>query len=173
MRRSFGAGRHHDEPAVAHAALADDMLGEMLDLRLRPAQQRDLQAALGVDMDMHGGDGEIAVAVMIVHQPLRQLPRFVIIDIDQRRHAAPRAVVDPRLRHQARANEIAHRLGAVLMARGPHVGVEAVHQFVVDGHGHALHRQTPDRRIRRKSSPVITDCRAARQCASILPQSAA
>jgi hypothetical protein len=38
MRRSFGAGRHHDEPAVAHAALADDMLGEMLDLRLRPAQ---------------------------------------------------------------------------------------------------------------------------------------
>ena len=100
MRRRMvvGLARHvrrdDDQLSITHAALADHMSGKMLDLGFLPAQKRHFEAALRVDMNMQGGDGEIRMAVMILHQPLRQLARLMVVDIDQRRHALARPVVD-------------------------------------------------------------------------------
>jgi hypothetical protein len=94
-------------------------------------------------MNMQRRDRHVGMAVMIGHQPFRQLPRLVVIDIDQRSDAGTRAVVDLQLFHEARAHEIAHGFRTVLMPARLHILVERAHQFVVDRHGYALQFNAP------------------------------
>lgn len=133
--------RDDHELAVAHAALADDMAGEMLDLGLLALEQRDFEAADRVHMDVQRRDGHVSVAVVVVGELLRELARLVVVDIDQRRDAGAGAVVLPGLLQQAGPDEVTHRFRAVLMAACLHIAVERAHQLVVYGHRHALHRR--------------------------------
>ncbi len=45
-------GRDHHGAAVAHAALGDDVVGEMADLAAGALQRRHLHAAVVVEMDV-------------------------------------------------------------------------------------------------------------------------
>ena len=134
-------GRDDHDPSMAHAALGDDALGEALDLGDRPSQQRDLHAAVVVEGDAHGGDGQIVVIAEGVAEPLGQIARSLIVDIGERGHAigcSVAATFQSRL-GDAGAHEIAHRLRTVLIAARTRTLVYFVGKIVVDGDGDPLH----------------------------------
>src|SRR6476469_8229086 len=72
-------------------------------------------------------------------QPLRQLARGMVIDVDQGGDAVALGVKRLAGLADAGAGEVADRLGAVLVAAGGDDAVELGHQLVIDGDGHALH----------------------------------
>ena len=69
LRLLLRRGRDHHHAAVAHAALGDDVIGEMLDLAAGALQRRHLHAAVVVEMDVQRRQRQIVVAVKILHQP--------------------------------------------------------------------------------------------------------
>ena len=79
------------------------------------------------------------VVVEGVGQPLRQLSRVVIVDINQRGNAVAFLVKRFRRLADAGASEVSDRFRAVLVAAGRDDAVELQHELVVDGDGHALH----------------------------------
>src|SRR4051795_2892040 len=72
-------------------------------------------------------------------QPLRQLARGMVIDVDQGGDAVALGVKRLAGLADAGAGEVADRLGAVLVAAGGDDAIELGHQLVIDGDGHALH----------------------------------
>src|SRR5215470_1280947 len=79
------------------------------------------------------------VVVEGVGQPLRQLTRVVVIDVDQRGNAVALLVERLRRLADASAGKVPDRLRAVLIAAGRDDAVELQHELVVDSDGHALH----------------------------------
>ena len=79
--------RDHHHPAVAHAAFGDDVVGKVPDLAAGALQRRHLHAAIVIEMYVQRRQRQIVAAVKILDQPFRQVPRGVIVDIDQRRDA--------------------------------------------------------------------------------------
>src|SRR6185295_7606359 len=79
------------------------------------------------------------VVVEGVGQPLRQLTRVVIVDVNQRGNAVPFLVKRFRRLADASASEVSDRFRAVLVAAGGDDAVKLQHELVVDGNGHALH----------------------------------
>src|SRR6266705_4520302 len=79
------------------------------------------------------------VVVERVGQPLRQLTRVVVIDINQRGNAVAFLVERLRRLADAGAGEVSDRFRAVLVAAGRDDAVELQHELVVDSDGHALH----------------------------------
>ena len=65
--RAFG--RHQMELPVTHAALAHRVVRQRLDRLDRPAQHRDLEAGVMVEMDMQGRHLEIVVAMLRPGEP--------------------------------------------------------------------------------------------------------
>src|SRR5580692_10387790 len=110
-----GLGRDHDEAAVAHAALGNDVVGEMLYLGSGPSQGRDFHAVVVVEVDMKRRHREIMMAMIVLHQASRQISRGVVVDIDQRGHAASRFPHFLRRLLHPGAGEIPDRLRAVLV----------------------------------------------------------
>src|SRR5262249_24366650 len=74
-----------------------------------------------------------------VRKPLRQLPRMMIVDVDQRRHAVALGIEGLGSLSNAGAREIANCFRAVLVAAGLNDAGELGHELVVDGNRHALH----------------------------------
>src|SRR5882724_4595825 len=74
-----------------------------------------------------------------VGQPLRQLTRVVIVNVNQRGNAVAFLVERLRRLSDAGAGEVSDRLRAVLVAAGRDDAVELQHELVVDSDGHALH----------------------------------
>ncbi len=68
-------------------------------------------------MDVQRRQRQVVMAVEILHQPFRQVPRGVIVDINQRRDALARWCGVLRTLLQPGAGEIADDLGAVLDSR--------------------------------------------------------
>jgi hypothetical protein len=67
----FDPHRHGDQLAIAHAALGDDVVGEMLHIGSLAAQHSDLHAAVVVEMDMHRGQRQIVMLVEGAGEALR------------------------------------------------------------------------------------------------------
>src|ERR1700704_3228974 len=82
-------GGDHDEEAVAHAALGNDVVGKMLHLGAAPFQGRHFHAVVVVEMDMKRRHREIMMAMIVLHQASRQISRGMVVDIDKRGHATP------------------------------------------------------------------------------------
>ena len=89
--RMCAVRRQIDDVAVAHAAFRDDAVGELLHVGAAALEHRDLHAAFVVEVHMESGVGEIVTVVEIAGQALGQFARLVVIKIDQRRDARPRA----------------------------------------------------------------------------------
>ena len=70
VRLDQDVGRHQHDAAVAHAALGDHVLGEMLHLLGLAAQDRHLHAAVMVEMRMHRGERQLVVVVEGVGEAL-------------------------------------------------------------------------------------------------------
>ena len=79
------------------------------------------------------------VVVEGVGQPLGQLPRVVVVDVNQRGDAVALLVERFRRLPDAGAGQVADRLRAVLVTAGRDDAVELQHELVVNGDSHALH----------------------------------
>src|ERR1700722_5627363 len=100
-------GRDHDEAAISYAALGNDVVGEMLHLGSGAFQGRHFHAVVVVEVDMKRRHREIMMAMIVLHQASRQIPRGVVVDIDQRGYATPRLPHFLRSLLHPRAGEIA------------------------------------------------------------------
>jgi len=89
MRFRFERNRNEDEPAVANAALGDDMLGEMANVGGRASQHGDLKTGMMIEMDVHGCERQVMMIVLGRRQPLGKRANLVIIDIDERPDTRP------------------------------------------------------------------------------------
>jgi hypothetical protein len=111
----------------------------MLHLAAAALERGDLHARIVVEMNMQRRQRQIVVAVKILHQPFRQIPRGVVVDIDQRRDALARwcGILGSLL--QPGAGEIADDLGAVLVTARFRRRIDLGEQIVFDGDGDPLH----------------------------------
>ncbi len=115
------------------------MLAEMLHLARGAAQHRHFEAGVLIEMDVERGERELMVCVIGVGQPLGELPRRMVVDIDQRRDARVLLLGALGGVANAGAGEVADRLGPVLVAARGNDGVELGHERVVEGDGHSVH----------------------------------
>src|SRR6185437_4394591 len=132
-------GGHQVEMAVAHAALADRVVGELLDRARGAAQHRHLQAAVVVEMDVHGRDLQVVVPMLCLGQPLAELPGLVIVDVGEGGDAMAVTGFLPALPRLRVAQDVAQCLRTAAVAAPAHVLVERLDQIVVDRKGDALH----------------------------------
>src|SRR5262245_28150647 len=137
-----GLRRHHDNAAVAHAALGDHVLGEVLHRAGLALEHGHLHAAVVVEVDVERGQRQLVVVVERLGQAFGQLAGGVIVDVDHGRHAVALGVERFRRLADAGAGEVADGLGAILVAPGRDDAIELGHELVVDGDGHALHGTT-------------------------------
>lgn len=72
---------------MPYPALGGDVVRHVPHRAGRPFQHCDLQAAPRVQVDMHGGDHQVVVAVELVGQAVGQVAPGMVIHMDQRRHA--------------------------------------------------------------------------------------
>ena len=75
------------ELAISHSPLGDDVIGQMLEVTGGTPQNRDLQAASCVQMDVKRRHRQVVVVVELVCQPVRQVAPGMVVHVDQRRHA--------------------------------------------------------------------------------------
>jgi len=87
---------------------------------------------------MERGECQLEVSVMVMDQLTGELPGLVVVNIDERREAIAGIFVGLPLFQQTRPHEVAHRLGAVLMAARLHIVVKRAHQLIINRHGCAL-----------------------------------
>ena len=111
-------GRHQDDAAMADAALGDHVLGEVLHLVGLAAQDGHLHAAVVVEVGVHRGERQLVVVMESVGEPLGELPRVVVVDVDQGGDAVALLVDGLGGLPDAGAGEVADRLGAVLVTAG-------------------------------------------------------
>ncbi len=109
-------GRHIDHMAVPHAALGDDVVGKFLHVGATALEHGDFHAAVVIEMHVQRGLRQIVAMMEVAGQPLRQVARLVVVDVDQRGDAWPRSADLARRLLQPRAGEVADRLGAVGIA---------------------------------------------------------
>ena len=131
--------RHHHHAAVAHAALGDDVLGEVLHGAGLALEHCHFHAAVMVEVNMERRQRQFVMIVEGLGQPLGQFARGMVVDVDQGGDAVALGVQGFARFADAGAGEVADRLGAVLVAAGGDDAVELGHQLVIDGDGHALH----------------------------------
>lgn len=137
VSRAFRRDHHH--PSVTDAAFGDDVVGEVLDVPARSLHRRDFEAGRIIQMDVHGRNRDVVVLMRTLDQPVRQIARGMIVNIDQRSDAVVGACAFlPHLR-QTVTREITDDLGAVLIAAFGCCSVDLFEQVVVEGDGDALH----------------------------------
>src|ERR1700757_3686780 len=116
MLATVYGGRPQGKMPVAHAALADRVVGELLHRAGRASQHRDLEAAVVIEMDVHRRDLQVVMALLRLGEPLAELARLVVIDISEGGDsvAVSRILLSfPRLRV---AQDVAQRLGPAAVA---------------------------------------------------------
>lgn len=72
---------------MTHPALGNDAVGKVLHVRATPFQHCDFHAALEIEMHVQRRLRDVAMVMKISCEPLRQVARFVIVNIDQSRQA--------------------------------------------------------------------------------------
>ena len=100
---------------MPHPTFGNDMVGEVADRSKFAAQDGHFQAALVVEMDMQGCNGELVMGVEGIRQPLGKLATRVIVNVDQRGDAV---LIGPGLHGRLLkpdAGEVANCLGPVLV----------------------------------------------------------
>ena len=67
--------------AVADAALGDDVVGKLLDIRAAALEYRDFKATRVVEMHVQRCLCEVVVIVVAAREALGKLARLVIVDV--------------------------------------------------------------------------------------------
>ena len=128
---------------MADAAFGDDVLGEMPDVFAGTFQRRHLHAAVVVEMHMQRGQRQIVMAMIVLHQPLGEIARRMVVDINQGSDALPGRMGVLRTLLKTGAREIPDDLGAVLVAARLRRGIDLGKEIVFDGDGDPLHPVIP------------------------------
>jgi len=139
MHLIFEFDRYSNKASVTDAALGDYMPSELADVAHRAPQHRYLHATVVIEVKVKRRKRQLVMLVKGGHQPLGQIPRLVVIDIDQGRHAIPAAAGLLRSLLNSRPRQVPDGLGAVLVSPRLDDAVEIVHEVVVDRDGYALH----------------------------------
>ena len=105
--------------AVAHAALGNNVVGNLLYIRAAPLQHRDFETALVVEMHVQRRLCEVVMIVVAAGEAFRKLARLVIVDVDECGHARPPPAISVSGLLQAGAGEVADRFRAVGVAAKP------------------------------------------------------
>ena len=108
-RAPFRGGR---EGAVLDAAGPDEPVGDLLQGPGGPAEDKDLEAVVGVQVDVEGGDDRFVVGVLEVGQLVGQIARVVVVDECDRPDSLLRAEL-PLIPDEGFADEITEGLGPV------------------------------------------------------------
>ena len=109
-----GVRRTHHETSMPHTFCTDQFAGEMLHLAGFASQQDDFQTGIVIKMSMKRGDDNVVMVMLKIRKFLGKHAGVVVVD---QRHRSD----NRRLRsrdggpHQAVANEIAERLGAIIV----------------------------------------------------------
>ena len=114
-------------------------IGEVLHGIRRAAQRDRLQAVVVVQVDVHGRQHQIVVLMLQVRQPFGEIAGVVVVDVTQRGYAIRGLVTFQALRTQQAAQDVAHRLGPVLVALAPDQFVEAGGEFLAERNREAFH----------------------------------
>jgi hypothetical protein len=121
---------------VLHALEAEDVVGEVAQLRVGAPQGLHLEAQPVVEVDVEGRQHARVVVVSGLHQAIRQLPLSVVVDEGERGDdlALPaHLVLDQPATHQ-----VAHRLRAVAELPPLQEGVETPKQLLLYREADAL-----------------------------------
>ncbi len=92
-----------------------------------------------IEMQMQRRQRHIVVSMLCLHQPARQLPLAVTVDVRQARDAMGSLDRFQALVLDAVAKEIAKRFRAVAVATPLHQLIELLDEIVVDGDRNPLH----------------------------------
>ena len=95
--RPRAGGRHKMELAVAHAALADSIVGQGPHRLDRTAQHRHLQAGIVVEMHVECRNLQIMMLVLRLGEPLAQAPCLMSVDVAERRNTEAIAAIAQRV----------------------------------------------------------------------------
>lgn len=131
--------RQVDHPAMTDTAFGDDAVGKLLHVGAAPLQYGDLHAAVVIDMHVQSRLSEIVAVMKVARQPLRQIARFVLVDVDQCGKAQLWSADLGGGLLQTGASKVTDRLGAVGIAASGHEAIELRGKVVVDGDRNALH----------------------------------
>ncbi len=130
--------RQERQASVADAAFGDELLGESPHLSRRALEDADLHHAFVVEGHARGRDAEVVVLLEPARQALGQLAGRRVVNVAQAGHALRRrgrgVGVD-----DAGAHQVAHGLGAVLIAARRDKGVQFLGKLLIDRDGDALH----------------------------------
>ena len=109
------SGDSQDQLAMLDPFDADQRVGDLLDCTDRTADNQDLQAVVGIQMDMQGGYDLVVVGMLVVGQLIGQVPYVMVVD---QRHRADRLLVpgSALLLDQGRTDQVADRFRAVHVA---------------------------------------------------------
>lgn len=129
----------HDQAAMADASFRDNLVCNCLDLGGLPLQDSGFHAVVVIEMNVEGRQDELVVVVESPYEPLRQVARGMVENIDDCGNAILGTGCVQYRFLQARAGQVADSLRAVLVASCPNDLVKLGHQIVVKGYGDALH----------------------------------
>ena len=132
---------HRDQvqPAMAHAALSAQAIGELAHFIGRALEHQAFQAVVVIQVCMLAGDSQVMMGVLQRHHPLGKGARMVIVDEAQVGHAMRRlALLQARL-FDMPAQNVAHGLGPVVVTLVANQRVQFLCEATVQGNGQAFH----------------------------------
>nr|WP_026439596.1 hypothetical protein [Acidocella facilis] len=135
---------------VAHPALGGQRIGMALQRPRRATQNRHLQALIMAEMHMGGGDAEIMLMVLRLHQAQRQVALGVVVNIGQGGDAGCGAIAQMVLARRL-AQHLPHRLRAAGIAAQRRQRVQLGEKLVIDGDGDPFHVRSV-RRMRERGN---------------------
>jgi hypothetical protein len=103
-------GGQVDHVSVPYSSLGDNVVCKPLHIQAPPLKDGHFHAAFLIEMYMQCRLSEVVVLMEIACQPLRQFARFMIVDVDQCRHARARSADLHGRLLQAAAGEVPDRL---------------------------------------------------------------
>jgi hypothetical protein len=74
--------RHEEQAPVAHSALGDHVIAELLHISGTSLEDGDLHATIVIEMNVKCRKGHFVMLVERMHEPLGQISRLVVIDVD-------------------------------------------------------------------------------------------
>jgi hypothetical protein len=96
--------------SVPYPSLGDNVVCKPLHVQAPPLEDGHFHAAFLIEMHVQRRLGEVVVLVEIACQALGQFARFVVVNVDQSRHARTRSADLLSRLLQAGAGEVADRL---------------------------------------------------------------
>jgi hypothetical protein len=136
-------GGYHVQISMSHAALGGEAVSQCANIVNSSAQNRYLQATFMVQMDVHGGYRKVMAMMLGMCEPLRQLPRFVVIDIAHCGDASCLIGFRKPLATDRFTAQVAQRLGTASIAAPYHQFIKRFQQVVIYGNSDSLHLSPP------------------------------